>query len=206
MVMADEQALFDRLTALIREVYREPQADEIIQTFEAVFLAGASPEAQRQLLEYWIDFYRLQEYKHAKQRRRPTYQERITACSACGYPSSHRHHLWDMATHGENKVTVQLCANCHELHHLMYNALVKNSEYSRRIVLHDMFSGLLRHEIILKILGWVLATIRYEAGNGWIDGSTGSREHVEKRLRWSEYLSEQQKQKSRKRKDAKSAN
>jgi ribosomal protein L37E len=203
--MANEQALFDRLVALIREVYRQPQADEIIQSFETVFLAGDSPQAQRELLEYWIDFYRLQEYKHGKQRRRPTYQERITPCSACGYPSSHRHHLWDLATHGENKVTVQLCANCHELHHLMYNALVKKSEYSRRIVLHVMGSGLIPHEVVLKILGWVLATIRYEAGNGWIDGSTGSREYVEKRLRWREYLSQQQAQDNLNRRDAKSA-
>lgn len=186
-----ENELLEKLFGLVRDLYTDKQADEIIQSFEAVFDSHETEEERLELLECWLDFYRLQKYKHIKQRRRPTYEERISACSACGYPSSHRHHLWDIATHGENAVTIQLCANCHEMHHLMYNALVRESEYSRKIVEHVMFSGKVSHNVVDKILGWCLATIRYEASNGWIDGAKGSKEWVEMRLRWSEYLQSQ---------------
>lgn len=186
--MAGENELLERLEKIVRDLYNEQQADEIVQTFEVVFQSQPDAEMRRELLEYWVDFYRLQEYRSIKQRRRPTYQERSTSCSACGYPSSHRHHLWDLAAHGENKVTIQLCANCHELFHLMYNALVKRAEYSRKIARHVLLSGQLAHDVPARLLGWVLATIRYEASNGWIDGSAGSRENVEKRLSWSEVV------------------
>lgn len=182
------ETLQAQLNALLAELYRDKQAEEIRASFEAALAAAADDEERVSVLEYWHDFYRLQQYKRLKTRRRPTYHERTTPCAACGYPSSHRHHLWDIATHGENKVTIQLCANCHELHHLMYNALVRESEYSRAIITHIMFSGAVKPEVIQKVLGWCLATIRYEANNQWIDGSKGSREAVEKQLRWSEYL------------------
>jgi ribosomal protein L37E len=188
--MSENEPL-EQLFALVRDLYTDQQADEIIQSFEAVFASYDTDQDKRDLLEYWIDYYRLQQYKRLKQRRRPTYQERISACSACGYPSSHRHHLWDVATHGENAVTIQLCANCHELHHLMYNALVKESEYSRKIVDHVMFSGKVSYDVVNRILGWCLATIRYEASNGWIAGDKGSKEWVEACLRWSEYVQAQ---------------
>ena len=187
----NEKEPLEQLFALVRDLYSDKQADEIIQSFEAVFASYDTDEDKRELLEYWIDYYRLQKYKRLKQRRRPRYEERISACFACGYPSSHRHHLWDIATHGENAVTIQLCANCHELHHLMYNTLVKESEYSRKIVDHVMFSGKVDYDVVNKILGWCLATIRYEASNGWIEGDKGSKEWVEARLRWSEYVQSQ---------------
>jgi hypothetical protein len=88
-------------------------------------------------------------------------------------------------------VTIQLCANCHELHHLMYNALVKESEYSRKIIEHVMFSGKVSSSVVEKIRDFCLATIRYEAYRGWLDGDKGSKEWVETRLRWSEYLQSQ---------------
>lgn len=187
----NESELLEKLFGLVRDLYTDKQADEIIQSFEKVFASHETEDERQELLEYWLDFYRLQKYKRIKKRRRPTIEERISACSACGYPSSHRHHLWDIATHGENAVTIQLCANCHELHHLMYNALVKESEYSRKIVDHVLFSGKVSYDVVEKILGWCLATIRYEASNGWLDGSKGSKEWVEARLRWSEYLQSQ---------------
>lgn len=201
--MATEIKRLDALYALVREVYREKQADEVVASFETVFAAAQNDDEREALLDYWIDFYRLQKYKLIKQRRRPTYQERKTACSACGYPSSHRHHLWDFATHGENNVTIQLCANCHELHHLTYNALVKNSEYSKEIVQHVMFSGKVAYSVIETILGYCLATIRYEAGNGWIDGTVGARENIERRLRWSEFMQAQLPTKKRRKRAAK---
>ncbi|MDL1901138.1 hypothetical protein FBR02_10255 [Anaerolineae bacterium CFX9] len=179
---------YESLCELIESLYPADQAKEIIASFESAFVAHRSEAERRELIDYWLDFYRLQAYRKQRRRRRPTPQERSTPCAACGYPSSHRHHLWDLATHGENKVTVQLCANCHELHHLMYNALVKESEYSRAIVRHVMASDRVDPEAVERLLGWCLAIIRYEADNGWIDGAKGSREAVEEKLDWSAFL------------------
>ena len=52
-------------------------------------------------------------------------------------------------------------------------------------------NGEMEGRVIDKILGWCLATIRYEASNGWLEGDKGSKEWVEARLRWSEYLQSQ---------------
>lgn len=186
--MTEEQAQVEKLFNLVRELYREKQANEIIHSFETVFASHEDPDERLNVIEYWLDFYRLQRYRTLKQRRRPTYEERITECSACGYPTSHRHHLWDIASHGENRVTIQLCANCHELQHLMYNALVKRTEYSQKLVLHALFSDKIARETAAKILGWCLATIRYEAANGWVEGGSDTREWVETQLHWSEFL------------------
>lgn len=186
--MSDKNTRKDELYALVRELYREKQAAEITDSFDKVLASHDSDEERESVVAYWLDFYRLQKYRRAKRRRRPTYVERVTACSACGYPASHRHHLWDIAMHGENRVTIQLCANCHELHHLMYNTLVRESEYSRKLVLHILFSGKVAHESITKILGWCLATIRYEARNGWIEDGKDTREWVEEKLHWSNFM------------------
>jgi ribosomal protein L37E len=186
--VTEEQAQVEKLFSLVRELYREKQANEIIHSFETVFASHEDADERLNVIEYWLDFYRLQRYRTLKQRRRPTYEERITECSACGYPTSHRHHLWDIASHGENRVTIQLCANCHELQHLMYNALVKRTEYSQKLVLHALFSDKIARETAAKILGWCLATIRYEAANGWVEGGSDTREWVENQLHWSEFL------------------
>ena len=184
----DYEALAESLYSLVRSLYREKHANEILETFDAALANLPDDVARAEVVSHWLDFYRLQRYRLARKRRRPKFQERVTACSACGYPTSHRHHLWDVATHGENKVTIQLCANCHELQHLMYNALVKTSEYSRKLVLHALFSGQIQRETGVKILGWCLATIRYEADNGWLAPGLDQREWVEERLNWSEFL------------------
>jgi ribosomal protein L37E len=177
----------ETLYALIRGMHRKRRAGEIIDAFEAT-LASHDAAERANILEYWIDFYRLRRYQREHKRRRPTYRERLQACSACGYPSSHRHHLWELAMHGENQVTIQLCANCHELQHLMYNALVKDSEHSRKLVLHIMYSGRIPRERVELILGWCRATIRYEASNGWTDGERASDQWVEYKFGWKEYL------------------
>jgi ribosomal protein L37E len=184
----DEQRRIDELYALIRELYREKQAEDLINSFNAVFATQDDAEERQRIIDYWSGFYRLRKYRRLKKRRRPTYTERITACSACGYPASHRHHLWDVAMHGENQVTIQLCANCHELHHLMYNALVKTSNYSRDLVLHILRSGRVGIDVAQLILGWCLATIRYEADNGWVDERRATMEWVERRLNWSHMI------------------
>ena len=183
-----EQTLVDELYALVRELYRKKQADEIIESFGGVFAAHPDEGERLSILEYWRDFYRLRKYQRSKQRRRPTLDERLTACSACGYPASHRHHLWDMAKHGENDVTVQLCANCHELHHLMYNTLVRDSAYSRKLVMHILYSARVSPSAAQLIMDWCRTTIRYEAENGWAEAYRASDAWLEKRLNWSEYL------------------
>jgi ribosomal protein L37E len=163
----DEAAQKSALIRLIRELHRGRKAEAIIEAFEAS-LTAHEPGERGNILEYWIDFYRLRRYQRDRRRRRASYRERISPCSACGYPSSQRHHLWDVATHGENRVTIQLCANCHELQHLMYNALVKDSEHSRRIALHIARSGKISAETLRRLIGWCAATIRYEADQGWV--------------------------------------
>ena len=143
---AEEQALIDELYALVRELHGKKQAEEIITSFDKVFTGDAGDDERLSIAEHWRDFYRLRKYRRLTRRRRPTYQERMTTCSACGYPLSQRHHLWDIAMHGENMVTIQLCPNCHELQHLFYNALVRDSEYSRRLAKHALESGRLQPE------------------------------------------------------------
>lgn len=163
----DESVRKSALMALIRELHRSRKAEAIIEAFE-VSLSAHQPEERGNILEYWIDFYRLRRYQRDRRRRRASLRERISPCSACGYPSSQRHHLWDVATHGENRVTIQLCANCHELQHLIYNVLVKDSEHSRKIALHIVKSGKISGETTERLIGWCAATIRYEANQGWV--------------------------------------
>lgn len=182
----DEAALVDELYALIRYVYRRKLADEIIQAFEDAFKTR-SVEERREICEQWIDFYRAHRYKKAMRRRRPTSRERVTPCSACGYPVSHRHHLWDVATHGENRVTVQLCANCHELHHLLYNVLARDSEHSRKLVLHVLASDRVPALAVQQLLDWCRAIMRYEVENGWLEGYKLSDQWLDEKLKWSEY-------------------
>lgn len=183
-----EQALIDELYALVRELHGKKQAEEIVASFEKVFAGDADDAERLTIAEHWRDFYRLRKYRKLTRRRRPTYQERMTPCSACGYPVSHRHHLWDIAMHGENMVTIQLCPNCHELQHLFYNALVRDSEYSRRLAAHALASDLLQPETARKVLEWCRATITYEARNGWVEAYRASDDWIEQRLGWSKYL------------------
>ena len=187
MSESTEQSLYEELVMLIRALYRGQDADEIIEAFEASLGTHKTLEERRGILAHWVDFYRLRKYRRDRQRRRPTYRERTTACTACGYPASHRHHLHDLATHGDNAKTVQLCANCHELQHLIYNALINESEYSRKLLNHIMYSDGVEGRTLEKLLDYARATVRYEAGQGWVDAEKATDEWVELTLRWSEY-------------------
>ena len=187
MSEVSESRLYDELVMLIRALYRGREAEEIVEAFETTLSTHAEPDERRAILLHWIDFYRLRKYRRERQRRRPTYHERTSPCEACGYPTSHRHHIHDVATHGENLLTVQLCANCHELQHLLYNALVNESEYSRKLVNHIMYADRVAPETVERLLGWCRATIRYEAGQGWVSADKASDEWVDLTLRWSEY-------------------
>lgn len=187
-IYPDEQAMVDKLYSLIRYLYRKKLAAEIIAAFEETLTAKQEREERLAIVQHWLDFYQAYKYRKMMRRRRATDQERMTPCSACGYPASHRHHLWDIATHGENQVTVQLCANCHELHHLMYNTLARGSDYSRKLVLHILFSGLLKREVIQKIYGWCRAILQYEIDNGWLENYKLTDLWIEDKLHWTDYL------------------
>jgi hypothetical protein len=58
----------------------------------------------------------------AKERRKPnSIHTRMYPCICCAHPISQRHHLLPFADYGENDYTVQICANCHEIFHLLDN-------------------------------------------------------------------------------------
>lgn len=182
-----ESNLYTELTSLIRQLYNKEEAEEIVETFEATLAANPTVEARLGILAHWVDFYRLRKYRRDRQRRRPSFRERTSACAACGYPASHRHHIYDLATHGEHTQTVQLCANCHELQHLLYNVLVNESDYSQKLVNHMMVTGKIASVTFAMLLQWCRQTIRYEASRGWVDVERASDEWVEMRLHWSEF-------------------
>lgn len=187
-IYPDEQAVIDKLYSLIRYLYRKKLAAEIIAAFEDTLTTKQERDERLAIVQHWLDFYQAYKYRKMMRRRRATDLERMTPCSACGYPASHRHHLWDIATHGENQVTVQLCANCHELHHLMYNTLARGSDYSRKLVLHILFSGLLKREVIQKIYGWCRAILQYEIDKGWLENYKLTDLWIEDKLSWTDYL------------------
>jgi hypothetical protein len=80
-----------------------------------------------------------------KRRRQARISERLTACECCKYPISQRHHLLEVANFGDNKYTRQLCANCHELYHILEGAIedFKKSQTpkTRNVALLDEIGG-----------------------------------------------------------------
>ncbi len=54
-----------------------------------------------------------------KRRKQASLANRLTPCECCKHPISQRHHLVRFAKRGENEYTTQLCANCHEVYHIM---------------------------------------------------------------------------------------
>jgi hypothetical protein len=184
----NEQALIEKLHSLIKYLYRPKLAEKIITAFDEALAEKDDIQERREIIDHWLDFYQVHKYKKMMRRRRATDQERMTACTACGYPVSQRHHLWDIATHGENKVTVQLCANCHELHHLMYNALARDSTYSQKLVRHMLDSRCIPMEAVTLIFGWLKAILNYEINQGWLESYKLSDLWVEDKIRWNAYL------------------
>jgi hypothetical protein len=65
-------------------------------------------------------------------RRKARSSERRTPCECCGFPLSQRHHLLPVACYGESEHTIQLCANCHELFHLIFRGRFENFPASKR--------------------------------------------------------------------------
>lgn len=66
-------------------------------------------------------------------RRPPTLKERLTPCEVCGHPLSQRHHIPHVSEVGPHESTVQLCANCHELYHLAFNAHFRDGKRAARV-------------------------------------------------------------------------
>jgi ribosomal protein L37E len=192
MTESNEQLRLEELYALIRYIYREKLAEKIITAFQEVLAAKDDPAERATIVLHWLDFYQARRYRKLMRRRRATDKERMTACSACGYPISQRHHLWDIATHGENAVTVQLCPNCHELHHLMYNAVARDSLYSQKLARHVLSSGRISSEAVVRIYGWLRAILNYEIEQGWLESYKLSDLWIEDKLGWNEYLSKHQ--------------
>lgn len=86
-------------------------------------------------------------------RRKITKKERLSPCTVCGYGISQRHHLLEVSFWEENNATVQLCANCHELYHLMRD--VKDDVYLGKILIRLGITGADGRNRIWKIKGLV---------------------------------------------------
>ena len=74
----------------------------------------------------------------ATRRKRPSVKERMTPCEVCGHPLSQRHHMMPFTDYGEVDWVAHLCANCHELWHLVYLAETKRSPYASRLLDHAL--------------------------------------------------------------------
>lgn len=74
-----------------------------------------------------------------QQRRAVKLHERTVPCLCCNYPITQRHHLLPFAIYGENGMTVQLCANCHELYHLIENWTRESAKSVRKAI--QMING-----------------------------------------------------------------
>lgn len=64
------------------------------------------------------------------QRKRVSVKHRITPCKWCRFPISQRHHFLPVSEYGENDITVQICANCHEIYHIIHTCLTKQTPSS----------------------------------------------------------------------------
>lgn len=67
-----------------------------------------------------------------KQRRSPTLSERLTPCECCGHPLSHRHHQLPIEYYHDRDEVAYLCANCHEIFHLMERVIRDNAVHPGR--------------------------------------------------------------------------
>lgn len=77
-------------------------------------------------------------------RKRVSLKERTTPCECCGFPLSQRHHLLAVAEFGDTDATAQLCANCHDLYHIIERSILHlakhgNDEgYHNKLIYHVM--------------------------------------------------------------------
>jgi hypothetical protein len=76
----------------------------------------------------------MQALRMTPRRKRPSLKERTTPCQVCNHPLSQRHHMMPFKDYGEQDWVAYLCANCHELWHIMYLAEIKRSPYAERLL------------------------------------------------------------------------
>jgi hypothetical protein len=69
----------------------------------------------------------------SKKRRQAKLYERTEPCECCQYPITQRHHLFGVAEFGEGYRTVQLCANCHELYHV----IERDTQRASQVILYN---------------------------------------------------------------------
>lgn len=67
-------------------------------------------------------------------RKKVTSVDRTHSCQFCGYPLSQRHHALPFHTYGENECTLYLCANCHELYHIVERVFVSHSASAAKLL------------------------------------------------------------------------
>lgn len=61
-------------------------------------------------------------------------KRRTEPCQFCGYPISQIHHALPFHIYGENLCTLNLCANCHELYHIVERTYLNPDSSSRKLV------------------------------------------------------------------------
>lgn len=61
-------------------------------------------------------------------RKRVSTAHRCTPCQWCNFPLSQKHHFLPVHIYGENDVTVQICANCHDIYHVVDRAVHKQTK------------------------------------------------------------------------------
>lgn len=70
----------------------------------------------------------------AIQRRKTHINERLTPCQFCEYPISERHHGVPISPYGENECILYLCANCHELYHIVQQVFLYKSARAAKLL------------------------------------------------------------------------
>jgi hypothetical protein len=74
-------------------------------------------------------------------RKKPTFAQRTTPCVICTHPISQQHHIFEFASYGDSEYTIPLCANCHELFHLIQSVYRRKTKYALEVVLHALTTG-----------------------------------------------------------------
>lgn len=68
---------------------------------------------------YWKNIDQVKRQKYQSTHRRT---KRLKSCVKCNHPISHRHHIIPSYKQGANEKNnyIRLCANCHEIVHILY--------------------------------------------------------------------------------------
>lgn len=103
---------------------------------------------------------------HTGQRRRKIgIDERLTPCQFCGHPISQKHHALPVSIFGENKFTLQLCANCHELYHIVQDSFLGGGGERTQKTLDALISHFGKDDIrIQKACHFISSAINIASG------------------------------------------